>query len=322
MAFLNLFNVVHAVCRVNKFHLKLFISVILISAIPAHTHAEYPEREFASHALALRQSALDGEPQFIDVMNRIPGAGIMDSEVLSYLWSLSFTNMIVKLGRHRSETPVSLYYTPLLDVAVLVFWERDEAGYHVKIAQALPGEWLGSKPQESSVLPPWIVEENALSSLLQTTGERFDKFDELHPPGTSKQGEGGATFAEAAGGMREVLPRLVWNADQHLKWTDENLAYPWLEKLLIQMETALSAADSQQLLSMAPGTDAVTAEALAQLPGEYIEEITLDLVAGSSENQLLIASSPADGDTYIMAMCKIDGLQCRPSRLVLLSLTD
>ena len=160
---------------------KMLTVVAVLLSVQAH--AGNPSRELASHALALRQSALDGDQQFSDVTSRMPGSGIVDSEVLSRLWSLSFPNMIVKLGRHRSEAPVSLYYDPLLDIAVLAFWERDGNGYGVKAVRALPGEWLGPGIQDPPVLPSWMSEEAALSALVRTTGERLDAFAGMHLPG-------------------------------------------------------------------------------------------------------------------------------------------
>jgi len=322
MVILNLQDAVPVTCWVNRHHLRLFIAVISISAMTGQAHAESPEREFASHALALRQSALDGEQQFSDVMNRMPGSGILESETLSWLWSLSFPNMIVKLGRHRSEAPVSLYYDPLLDIAVLAFWERDGNGYGVKAVRALPGAWMGSGVREPSAQPPWIGEENALSSLLRTAGERLEAFEELHPPGAHERGRSGTTFAEAAEGMRAVMARLAWNAGQRVQWTEPGSSRQWLVPLLEDVERALLASDVRHIMEVAPETDSATAEALARLPGEYVKETALDLVVGSSESRLLIASSPADGDTYIMATCQISASLCLPSRLALLSLTD
>lgn len=297
----------------------LFSTAVAVFA-PCLVQAESIERIFASHALALRQSALIGEDRFDDVVSQIPGAGIVDSGVLSSLLRLSFSNMIVKLGRLRSDAPVSLYYDPLLDIAILAFWKRDEEGYRVEFARALPGAWLESESREPSLLPPWMSGESALTALVRTTGERLDTFARMHPPDALVGGQGEVTFAQAATGMRAVIPRLFWNADLRVQWSDSS--YQWLEPALEKVELVLSEADPQKMVLAAPETDAVTAEALAELPEQYISELVLDMVVGSPQNRLLVASSAGDGDTYVMVLCMINAADCRLRRFMLLSLID
>jgi len=295
---------------------KILTPILLFVSVQAH--ADNPSRELASRALALRQSALDGDQQFSDVTSRMPGSGIVDSEVLSRLWSLSFPNMIVKLGRHRSEAPVSLYYDPLLDIAVLAFWECDD-GCHVKAVRALPGEWLGPGIQDPPVLPSWMSEEAALSALVRTTGERLDAFAGMHPGDAMAGGLNDATFAEAAAGMRAVLPRLLWNANQRVQWSG---SYQWLSPLLEEVEQALHSGSSDRIAGIAPETDPDTVEALAELPEQYIDELALDMMVRSQSHRLLAASSAADGDVYVMILCEVDGTSCRAERFMLISLVD
>ncbi len=322
MVFPKHFNVVYSVFRVKKRHLKLFIAAISISIISVQTQAESLERRIASSALALRQSALDSDVSFGYLVNRMPGARIIDSDALPLLWNLSFSNMVVKLGRLRSSSPVSLYYDPLLDVALLAYWIREEDTYRVTAVRSLPGDWLGSSMQESSLLPSWMSDQNPLSALEKTTGERLSAFTELHPVDATEGGRNDITFAEAAAGLRTVLPRLLWNADHRAQWTDKDSPYLWLESTLMQIESVLAEADSQQLLSVAPETDPDTASALADLPSQYLDELVLDLVLGSSQERLLIASSIADGDIYVMALCQIESSACRLRRFLFLSLID
>ncbi len=302
---------------VNGAALVCFATFALYSTQAA---PESVERIFAAHALSLRDSALLGEQRFVDVANRMPGSAIAGPEAASFLWSLSFPNMIVKLGRLRSEAPVSLYYDPLLDIAVLAFWERVDEGYHIKFSRTVPGTWLENSASEASLLPPWISEESALNSLLQTTADRLDAFTKMHPPEAFEGGRNHATFAEMAAGMRLVLPRLIWNANQRAQWTESS--YQWLEPVVTEIELALNSANAQQMILAAPDTDPVTAEALAELPKQYVDELVLDLVVASPQNRLVFASSPADGDTYVIVICEIDASVCRLQRFLFLSLTD
>ena len=72
-------------------------------------------------------------------------------EALPALWRPFFANAVVQLGRAPSPAPVALYYNPLLDVAVTTLWEKQDGGYRVVWARALPGERLADP--EAAVVP-------------------------------------------------------------------------------------------------------------------------------------------------------------------------
>lgn len=290
---------------------------------PAHVVAqESAARVFAAHALALRAAGVAGEARAAAVLADMPGAGMVPSETLPLLWGASFANAIVKLGRLGSPGPVALYYDPLLDVAVLAFWRREGEGWRVTSVRALPGERLAAPGAPAGIEPSWLsAESGAIGALTRTTAARLDAFRLAHPAGAREPARDEATFASAAADLRAVLPRLAWNAARRARWTDE--ALPWLGPALARVEQALASRDPAALSAAAPDTDAGTADALAGLPAGFAAGLALDMVVDAGgEDRLLIGSLPADGDIYVLVLCRLDGNDCALQRLVLASLLE
>ena len=199
-------------------------------------------REFAAQALAFRAAVVAGEERASEVLVTMPGVGMVEREVLPVIWGASFTNAIVKLGRLPSSAPVALYYDPLLDIAVLTFWTREEAGYRVESIRALPGERLADPDAAAPVEPSWMsAQGGAVGELARTTTARLDAFRLVHPVDASEPGQDHTTFAVAAADLRAVLPRLAWHVAQRAGWTDE--ARPWLRPTLVGIEQALAERD-------------------------------------------------------------------------------
>ncbi|MCY4319622.1 MAG: hypothetical protein OXE76_10650 [Alphaproteobacteria bacterium] len=281
-------------------------------------------RTFAAHALALRTAGVAGEDRAAAVLAAMPGAGIVDREMLPALWEPFFANAIVQLGRLESPGPVALYYDPLLDIAVLSFWEKADQNYRVTSVRALPGAMLAAPraPPPEASWPSWIsARTGAIETLARITRSRLDAFRRAHPPDSSEAGSDDASFAGAAADMRAVLPRLIRNAAHHAELTGE--AQPWLRPVLIRIEKLLAARDPAALKTEAPETDNETAEALAAMPPGFAEEIVLDMVIeGANEDRLLIGSSVGDGDVYVLVLCRIAADMCRLRRVMLTSLLD
>ena len=153
---------------------SLITAILLIPWHAGAAAAESAARVFAAHALELRAAGVAGEARAAAVLADMPGAAVVDGEVLPLLWSASFANAIVKLGRVRSSGPVALYYDPLHDVAVLTFWQREDAGYRVASARALPGERLEAPEAEVPLLPSWTTAQTGLvESMTRTTAARL-----------------------------------------------------------------------------------------------------------------------------------------------------
>ena len=297
--------------------------VIMLFAAPVHSAEESPARQFAASALALRSAVVAGEERALAVLAAMPGAGMAARETLPALWSPTFANAIVKLGRLRSTGPAALYYDPLLDIAVLTLWTREEEGYRVVSARALPGERLAAPDAAVAVEPAWLsAPDGAVGALASTTAARLDAFRLAHPPGASgPAGRDSATFAVAAANLSAALPRLAWRLAQRAGWTDE--AKPWLRPALVGIEEALAARDPDILITAAPGTDMDTAAALAALPAGFAAGLGLDLVIeAAGQERLLIGSLATDGDTYVLALCGLDAGACALRRLMLVSLLD
>ena len=300
-----------------------FLCAGLAVALPASSSAaESPARLFAAHALALRTAGLAGEGSAGEVLAAMPGAAMAgEAESLVALWRPFFANAVVQLGRLPSPAPAALYYNPLLDVAVTTLWEKQDGGYRVARARALPGERLTDPEVAVAPLPSWTAADGPVDALARATAARLDAFRSAHPAQSAEPGRDGATFAAAAADMRAALPRLVWNAVQSARWTGD--AQPWLPPALAEVEAALAARSPAALVAAAPDTDPDTAVALARLPPGFAAGLMLDMVLeAQGDARLLVGSLPEDGDVYVLALCRLAGGGCTLRRFVLLALLE
>ena len=291
------------------------------SAVPARSVAEPDADMFVAHVLALRAAGVTGEAG--KVLANMPGAGRVDGEArLAALWAPFFDNAIVELGRLQSPAPVALYYNPLLDVALFALWERQGDQYLVASLRALPGERLADPNAEVPLGPPWMAAEaNPITALARITAARLDTLRRAHPAQSRQAGRDATTFAAAVADFKAVLPRLVWNAAQRARWTDE--ARPWLRPALSEIEAVMVAGDAGMLTRVAPETDAETAAALAQLPRGFAAGLALDMALDiGSEEHLLIGSLPEDGDVYVLVRCRLEGGLCALRQFGLVSLLE
>ena len=76
---------------------SLITAILLIPLVCAHAAAaqESAARVFAAHALELRAAGVSGEAKAVALLADMPGAAMVDGEVLPLLWSASFANAIV-----------------------------------------------------------------------------------------------------------------------------------------------------------------------------------------------------------------------------------
>ena len=301
---------------------SLITAILLIPWCARVAAEESAARVFAAHALDLRSAGVAGEARATAVLAAMPGVAMVDAEMVPLLWSASFANAIVKLGRLGSPGPVALYYDPLHDVAVLTFWRREDGGWRVDSVRALPAERLEAPEAEVPLLPSWTTAEVGLvETMTRTTAARLDAFRRAHPADAGEPGRDGASFASASADMRAVLPRLAWSAAERARWTDE--AKPWLRPAVERVDGALAARDPDVLIAAAPETDAGTAAVLADLPAGFAEGLRLDMaIEAPGPDRLLIASLPADGDVYVLMLCRLEGGDCALRRFMLASLLE
>ena len=274
---------------------------------------------FAAYALALRTDGVAGGTLAGALLAGMPGA-TPEAEPFP-LWTTFFENTVVKLGRLRSPRPVALYYNPLLDVALFTLWEQSGDSYRVVSVRALPGEKLADREVEPPPRPTWLaVQEEPLEALVRTTATRLAVFRSAHPSESRTAGSDGVTFAAAAADLRAALPRLAWSLAMRAAWSEED--HTWLLPVLEHIDTVLTSGDVAAITTAAPATDAATAAALADLPQDFAEHLALDLTLDTGETErLLVGSSPADGDVYVLALCRLVGDGCLLQRFMLLSLS-
>lgn len=301
--------------------LRAGLAAVLAVALPASSSAaESAARRFAAHALALRADGLAGGGAAAEVLVAMPGAAAAGASPAA-LWRPFFANAVVELGRLPSPAPVALYYNPLLDVAVTTRWEKQDGGYRVASARALPGERLADPEAAVAPLPSWTAAPGPVDALARATAARLDAFRNAHPARSAEPGRDAATFAAVAADLRAALPRLVWNAAQSARWTED--VQPWLRPALAEVEAALAARDPSALVAAAPDTDADTAAVLARLPAGFAAGLALDMVLeAQGDARLLVGSLPEDGDVYVLTLCRLAGGGCALRRFVLLALLE
>ena len=288
------------------------------AAFPASGDAQ--SRTFAAHALALRTAVVEGEGEV--VLAQIPGGGPREHRPL--LWSPFFENAVVALGRLQSSVPAALYYNPLLDIALITRWEKQEGGYRVASIRALTGERLSDPGIDAAPQPAWMtmsVEGGPIEALAGIAAARLDAFRRAHPTDARTSSPDPFTFAAAAAEAQTALPRLRWNADRRAHWLSG--ADAWLQPTLAAVEQALSARDPASVIAAAPATDAATAEVIADLPAGLAPRLVLDMVLDIGEDgRLLIGSLPGDGDVYFLVLCRLNGGTCPLHRVMMVSLSE
>ena len=305
-------------CRYGPMVVGLTMGVLLV--VVAHAAAEQPDpKRFAGQALALRTAAIERSDAATKLLATIPGSAA--AEVVPGLWYSFFENAIVKLGRLRAPAPVALYYNPLLDIALITFWENKAGHYRVALIHALPGERLAVLTATVPDQPAWMVADDPIVSLARITATRLDTFRRTHPAKAQDAAvRNGVTFAAAAANMRSALPRLLWNAGIRAQWTPE--ADPWLFLALAKIDRALATRTAAALTAAAPDTDITVADAIAGLPAAFSERLTLDMVLPAGKrNRLLIGSMPEDGDVYLFVLCRMEISDCALRRFMLSSLS-
>ena len=297
----------------------LLTVALLLSAF--NVTAQDAENQMESATSGFRVAGLAGDERFIDVVSIMPGSRIVDHALLPVLWSPTFANVIVKLGRAGSKAPVAMYYNPLLDIAMFVYWTYQDGNPRIRFARAVPGERINDSSAKVQRTPPWLLSESqTIEALSEIHKDRLAAFDMLHPAHSTEPGRNGVTFASAAGDMRVVLQRLVDYASQRAEWTSES--HHWLQLTSEKIVSVLQQQNSQSILSEAIETDTTTAELLADLPSQYVESLELDMVLGSDSERVLIGSSVDDGELYVFVSCVISTESCNLRQFALLSLLD
>ncbi len=249
------------------------------------------------------------------------GADVVGSkETFSALWGPFFGNTVVKLGRLLSPAPVALYYNPLLDAALFTLWERRSDDFKLVSIRALPGERLVAKNDVVPLLPIWITtKKEPITTLAEITVARLEAFRRTHPAGEKKGGQDDITYASAD--IQAVLPRLLWNVITRERQAERTKL--WLPAALTRINSVLAFRNAKALTVAAPDTDAQTAAALADMPTNFAAQLTLDMVLETDGgDRLLIGSLPEDGDTYVLAHCRLKGDICKLRRFILISLLE
>ena len=250
--------------------------------------AEQPDpKRFAAQALALRTAAIERSDAATKILATIPGSA--PAEVLPGLWHSFFENAIVKLGRLRAPVPVALYYNPLLDIALITFWEKQDGRYRVALIHARQGERLADPTATTLDQPAWMVADDPIATLARVTATRLDTFRRAHP--AEAQDAAGRWRRDVRRGRREhargpAAPAVERGHPDAVDRGDGTLA---VSGALAQIDQALAARTATALTAAAPDTDTTVADAIAGLPTAFAAHLTLDMVLPAGNEK-----APAD----------------------------
>ncbi len=298
-------------------------SLMLLPAlfVPGSASAEDINPDLEAYALQFRNAGLESEESFLEVIRLMPGSRIVEPEVLSFVWTTAFTNIIIRHGRSRSDGPISIFYNPLVDVAALVYWKIEDGSPRIDYARSLPGERIANPNYKVSRIPAWrLTQSQSFEDLAAISMRRIEEFNALHPEDSTEPSRYDATFASAASDMRIVLWRLAENARRQVEWTTD--AYSWLEPSLESIAAIFEQPDSEKILKSAPKTDASTADLLASFPQEYLSDFALDMILEDDARRLLIGSSAYDGELFLLALCRFQDQSCDVDQFALLHLAS
>ena len=294
--------------------LMLLAMAVTVSGRTAAQDRDADARLFAGQVLSLRTAGVAGA-DWLGTM--LPGLAGADGEAsASILWAPFFENAVIGFEEQHSPTPSVLYYNPLLDVALVTRWRKPQERYGVTHIHALPGERLAGPRAAVSPRPRWLVaDEGPIDALADLTAARLAAFRRA-PSANTPSAE-----RNKAADRRVVLSRLASNAAMRVRWTEKSES--WLEPALGEVRKALASRSAAALRRQAPETDAESAEALSDLPADFVARLGLDMTLEiGGRERLLIGSSPDDGDIYIFVLCRLEGSACALRRIVMASLWE
>ena len=151
-----------------------------VAAVPQAEPAETPG--FPGQAAALRRSVVDRDDMSMRVLGLIPGVSWLvppdateaqRNSVLKQTWGPFFENAVIETRAADTPTPAALYYNPLLDVALLTYWERTvDSAYRISELRIVPGERLSAADAATPVAPAWMTSATPIETRSTRKGWR------------------------------------------------------------------------------------------------------------------------------------------------------
>lgn len=253
----------------------------------------------------------------------LPHGGAQEySAAAEHQWRRFFDNIGISFGRMRSSAPMAVFYNPVLDIALLSLWEKQDDGYAPTSVRMLPGEklqepgvWL--HPAVFSSEPSWSANENSpLAALGRTARSRVDSFHSAHPVGSLEPWRDESTLADMDMEARLVMQRLV-------KWDEKQrrMRAWWVQAVLADIVDLLAERDPAGLLGSAPDTAPHVAYALTRVPADFRTTFVLQMVLEGSAGERLLVGSLRDTLTVISVTCRWSGGGCAPREFEMMDLS-
>jgi hypothetical protein len=193
------------------------LAVAIVLVFPGHGLAQSspaarpigytPEERFLADVVGLRSLAIErpdiARPRFTGVF--VAGdSRVFKTEYADALWRHFFAGSIVRIGRAKSERPMSLYYNPVLDVGLVVTWSMAAPTRYAPVSlDFLPGEQLSKPGPAAAGAPMWQTADDPVDALARLAKERLASFAHQHPaPSTdvSSQRADRGSYARSASG--------------------------------------------------------------------------------------------------------------------------
>lgn len=306
----------------NAFLIKLLAIIAIISSLIQFSNIAANEKDlFLSKVLSFRSAGVINPAMIKNSLSKMPRTELnLDEEfqaTVPELWSYFFKNAIVKVGAIDSETPVALYYNPLVDVGVLTFWMLNSRRFHLYKITAFPGDKLRTLDVAQGLLPGWRIQsqDSPIDRLSKYTIQTLNEFKVEYPLQ-----------------KREIVETLDTDHESELQILAEGrmmdyliertqITEKWVKMLAQEIELILKSKSAQYIVEKAPDTPIKTANTLEKLNAQYVSQLSVDLVVSINEtDRLMLMSLPQDGDQYIAVICKMRNSICNLSVIQTFSL--
>lgn len=276
-------------------------------AAPAETGAAsqvLTKQELLLASLQLRRLA---SQRFADAVASIRAevplrfmTAIPDYQANSDAWSFFFTGSYLLIGAADQPHPVTAYYNPLHDAAIIIRWgRRSDDSMMIESGTLVTGRWENTLPAgQKSHVPRWLEGSAAPPDRLRDqTRSWVEAFERIYPR------DGG----QSASPLPTPTPELVESVFEWGRMQMESvvaLRQPGLKGLRQEVDRfrqTLVTGTPAEFAALLPASRQPTAQVLAQTPLTWRAHLTPLLVMPGQESRAVILGDPQSPGFYVFA---------------------